>query len=133
MTETTVNVAAMQRRVEAWVRTRFGAANMDRRERAARLLEEAIELAQAEGMDEPEVQRLTGFVYAKPRGEPAQEAAGVGVGLLGWAAAADENAWCLILHEVARIESKPIAHFAARHKIKSDAGVAMKATKEPRS
>ena len=125
---TLTNIAAHQNRVGAWVRSRFGDSNMKPIERAARLLEEAIELAQAEGMSATDAHRLTDFVYDKPAGEPKQEIGGIGVCLLAWGAATGENIWTLTRNELARIEAKSAEHFHERHKIKSDAGVAMKAT-----
>lgn len=125
-----VETLAAQRRVGAWVRDCFGDAAMCRRERAVRLLEEAIELAQAEGAPADLVHRLADAVYAKPVGDPPQEAAGVGVGLLGWADAAGVNFWDITLAEIDRIHSKSVDHFRARHRIKSDAGIALPATED---
>ena len=122
-----MNTLEAQRRVGNWVRTRFGDGAMARHERAMRLLEEAIELAQAEGITPTEIDRLTANVFHKPAGAPSQEAAGVGVCLLAWAAGAGEDLWSLIEQEIERIESKPVEYFRARHRIKSDAGIALAA------
>jgi hypothetical protein len=80
---------ADQRRIGAWVETRFGRDCLeDGVERALRVLEEASELAQAEGVPEEQARRVCGAIYAKPVGDPDQEAAGVFVTLLGWGVAA---------------------------------------------
>ena len=50
-------------------------------ERTLRFLEEAIELAQATGLRKERVERLVEYVYARPRGELAQEVGGVMVTL----------------------------------------------------
>ena len=74
-----------QDRVSDWVRASFGDGAMHRQERAMRVLEEAIELAQAEEIADEDVQRLSAHVYAKPPGSPDQEVGGIGVCLLAWA------------------------------------------------
>lgn len=48
----------------------------DRKERALRVLEEAIELAQAEGIEVNQAANLVGYVYSRPPGEPSQELGG---------------------------------------------------------
>jgi hypothetical protein len=116
-----------QARVVDFVKTRFGEANMDRRERAARVLEEALEIAQVEGMTIADVAKLGNHVYSKPAGEPAQEAAGTGVALLAYAAAVGVSADAVEAAEVDRIHSLPAEHFRARHQAKAEAGVAMSA------
>lgn len=119
-----MNMVEMQRRIAAWAKSRFGDGTMDRRERAIRVLEEAIELAQAEGIRRHTISALLLHVYTKPVGEPNQEAAGVGVCLLAWAEGAGENLSSLIHDEVDRIEGKSKEHFRDRHQKKVDAGIA---------
>lgn len=73
--------------VGEWVTRAFGttcAANL--RERVARVLEEAMELAQAEGLSLPEALTLATYVFGRPLGEPDQEVGGVMVTLLAYAA-----------------------------------------------
>jgi len=114
-----------QRRVAEWVRTRFdGPTLTDRRERAMRVLEEAMELAQAEGLGKMDAARLSEVVFSRPVGDPDQEAAGTAVTLLAWAAAANRSLIDLIHHEVARIYALPIDHFRKRQAQKIDLGVA---------
>lgn len=130
---TNTDIIDAQQRVAAWVEACFGVANMDRCERAARLLEEALELTQAEGLDRSIAARMVAAVYAKPSGIPDQEAGGVMVCLLGWAAAAHMSLWPLGLAELDRIEAIPATQFRERHRIKADAGVAMPVAIEARS
>ena len=120
-------LAAAQGHVSDWVRLNFGDDAMDRQERATRVLEEAIELAQAEGIRIGDVNLLTGHVYTKPAGEPSQEVGGIGVCLLAWAGAAGQELWPIIETEIDRIHTKTADHFRARHQVKVDAGVAKKA------
>lgn len=121
------DVLAAQVRVSNWIRSNFGSDAMDLQERATRVLEEAIELAQAEGVRIGDVNLLTAHVYAKPAGEPSQEVGGIGVCLLAWAGATDRELWPLIETEIDRIHTKTADHFRARHQVKVDAGVAKKA------
>lgn len=109
-----------------WVKRCFGEANLVVKERALRLVEEAIELAQAEGIDVRELWTLVTYVYSKPPGTPEQEAGGIGTTLLAYAEAkgfsADDAEW----NELDRILSKPVEHFRARHDKKAEAGIAKK-------
>ncbi|MGH7487099.1 MAG: hypothetical protein ACREMY_16070, partial [bacterium] len=67
-----------QRAVYEWVRTTFGLANQDAHERVLRFFEEAVELAQAEGVTDEELARIVRHVFAKTPGAPEQEAGGAG-------------------------------------------------------
>lgn len=116
-------------RIALWVRTRLGSAVLrDRKERAMRVAEEAIELAQAEGCAQIDVQHLVRRVYSRPVGVPSQEAAGVSVCLLAWCYAADERLDDLTRSEVERIEEIDADHFRRRQAEKAAAGVAMHPT-----
>jgi hypothetical protein len=115
-------------RIAEWVRSRFGErCLMDRRERAMRVVEEAIELGQAEGVTQADVVRIAVRVYSRPVGEAGQEAAGVQVCLLAWAIAADANLDVLTRHEVERIERVPAEVSRAKHNAKAAAGTAIRA------
>ncbi len=98
----------LESRVATWIRSRIGADHMHAKERAMRLLEEAIELAQSEGITQGQVNRQAAHVYARPTGEASQEAGGVAVCLLGWCAAAGHRMLDVALTEIERIEAKPI-------------------------
>jgi len=116
---------ARQARVCEFVVTRFGHPNMGRLERAARVIEEALEIAQAEGMTVADVAKLGNYVYSKPVGKPSQEAAGLGVALLAYCAAISVSADTVAAAEVERIFSKPAEYFRERHAAKAAAGVAL--------
>jgi hypothetical protein len=113
-----------QRRVLTWVRETFGENTTAANERASRFLEEAIELAQAQGLTSDAVLALVQHVYSKPPGNPEQEAGGVGVSLLGYCAAAGFSADSAELAELNRILAIDPNHFRKRHNAKADAGVA---------
>lgn len=67
-----------QFRVRDWVISCFGREVADdKRERAHRFLEEALELAQAAGVTDDEVCKLLNYVYARPVGDVSKEVGGV--------------------------------------------------------
>lgn len=110
-----------EHRVGDWVITRIGKAHMQSRERAIRLLEESIELAQAEGITAEQVSKQSAHVFSRPPGTPRQEAAGVAVCLLGWCAANETTFEALADEEIARIEAKPIDQIRGSVARKNDA------------
>lgn len=79
----------LQNIVWEWCKSTLGpAAASHRQERALRLLEEALELAQAESLGMPIVIQLMLRVWSRPVGEVHQEVAGIGVTTLAYCAAA---------------------------------------------
>lgn len=115
----------LQRLVGEWCERCFGEeVASDPKERARRVLEEAIELAQAEGIAASFVQSLTDHVYSRPPGNPAQEAGGVSVCLLAYCRAKYWNADDVEENELARILDKPPQEFEARQRVKSLVGLA---------
>lgn len=95
---------ALQTRIARWVVEAFGNKIFhDRQERARRVLEEAIELAQSENIELAQAERLLKHVYSRPAGRPEQEAAGVGTTLFSWAAATDNDLLDLVETEYRRI------------------------------
>lgn len=117
---------ARQGLVYRWAKNTFGDGAIQPTERATRFLEEAIELAQAQGIPIEEVKKLVDYVYAKPPGDIAQEVGGCGVTLLAFCAAvglyADEEE----RNEVRRVLAKDPSHFQMRQNIKAEAGIAIK-------
>lgn len=104
-----------------WCRQAFGADSV--KQRAMRLLEEAIEAAQAAGVEEPQALRVLTYVYGRPVGELGQELGGVGVTLLALAATAGLDADMEERKEIDRVLSKPIEHFRARNEAKNAVGL----------
>ena len=118
----------LQEQVGAWAKDTLGESVLQaRKERALRVCEEAIELAQAEGIQQFMVTTLLERVYSRTIGVPYQEAAGIGVTLLAWAYAANIDLEHLIKDEIYRI-SEPEMRKKIREKQneKAAAGVAMK-------
>jgi hypothetical protein len=124
----------LEQRVADWVVSRIGADNMQRKERAMRLLEEAVELAQAEGITADQVSRQIAHVFSRPAGEPTQEASGVAVCLLGWCAATGNRFDDIATAEIERIGAKPVSQIRGSLARKADADlvVCVTPTKEAR-
>ena len=111
----------LENRVIEWVRTRIGNGHVTRKERAMRLLEEALELAQAEWITIDQVKRQADHIYERPWGEPRQEAAGVAVCLLGWCGATGNRLLDLAIEELERIEAEPMEQIRGSITRKTDA------------
>lgn len=104
---------SQQTRVREWIATRLGAEHATPKERAMRLLEESLELAQSEGVIMPDAFRLLQHVFNRPPGDPMQEAGAVGVCLMGYCAARNLDHKAVIEQELQRIEAKTISEVAA--------------------
>lgn len=111
----------LENRMKKWVVSRIGVDHMQPKERAMRLLEEAIELAQSEGISRDQVFAQTQHVYDRPSGIPSSEAAGVAVCLLAWCAARGYELKKLALREIIRIEGKPLNQIRGSLARKADA------------
>lgn len=115
--------ADRQRSVHQWCLQAFGQDESGNpRHRALRLVEEAIEAAQAVGADPKLLHQLVDHIYAKPAGEISQELGGVGVTVLALANACGLSADECEASEVERVLAMPVAHFRARNQLKNDAG-----------
>jgi hypothetical protein len=117
--------------IHDWGLRAFGEENFNSpQERALRLLEEAAELAQSEGIDINLANMVVISVFDRPRGDPMHEAGGVLLTLVaylrtrGWL-----PEWVLLL-EVRRVLGIPIEQFRQRNKEKIKAKLTkVKATK----
>jgi hypothetical protein len=118
---------ARQRAVLQWVGGTFGPLARTPYERAQRVLEEAVELGQAEGLTPERTRAVVDHVYGKPPGDPAQEAGGLGVTLLAYCEARGLSADGEEVREFDRVLSIDPAQFRARHNAKADAGLAVRA------
>jgi NTP pyrophosphatase (non-canonical NTP hydrolase) len=116
----TVNL--LQRIMWDWGGRAFGHSHMlDLKTRALRMVEEAIELAQAAGVNESDLHSLTTQTYARPRGAVAQEIGGVLVTtaviceLIGTTVSEEME------REARRVLNVDLEVFAARNKVKMTA------------
>ena len=112
--------------VAAWIRSTFGEVTCTREERTLRFLEEAIELAQAEGLSLEQVNRLMIHVYNKPRGVAEQEVGGVGITLLAYCECIGISADAAELLEWERVSAIDAEYFRRRHNKKADVGIAVR-------
>lgn len=115
---------ARQAAVYAWVKETFGSATLNTKERALRFIEEAIELAQAEGLSKEQTRSVLDHVYAKPPGSIESEVGGVGVTLLGYCEAKGLSAEHEEVKEADRVSNIDPAYFRERHDKKAKAGIA---------
>jgi len=100
---------------------------MNRRERALRLIEEAIELGQTEGVTVEDVIRVSDRVFSRPVGNPEQAVGGVGVCLLAYCYAAAIDFETFTRREIERIEHLDPNIVRAKHQAKVIAGTGMQA------
>jgi NTP pyrophosphatase (non-canonical NTP hydrolase) len=109
-----------------WAIETFGpvAANVD--ERAARLVEEAIEAVHAVGLPITFIQRIAERVYAKPQGAVAQEIGQVAITLEAFAEILHHRVEFEAEREWQRIQKIPKEVFAERHAAKVAAGTAFR-------
>lgn len=113
-----------QQRIGEWARAAFGDVEASSiPQRALRLLEEAVEMAQACDVPIAKVHELVDYVYGRPKGEIAQELGGVAVTTLALAAAAGLSADTAEQSEVERVLSKPVDYYTKRNAAKNDAGM----------
>lgn len=116
----------LQVRCSCWVQETFGDKSLfDRRNRSARLMEEAVELAQVEGVDEEQALKIVRRAYSRPAGERDQEIAGVYFTFLVYCYAAGK--WPdmvaeLTKQELERVIAKGPKTFRAKQREKFEAG-----------
>jgi hypothetical protein len=113
--------------VYRWVGDTFGYANLETKERCKRFIEEAIELAQAEGLTDEQVRALVAYVYEKPSGAVYQEVGGVGTTLLAYCEAKGVSADQAEEDEFRRVLKMDPEHFRRRQNVKAAAGIANRA------
>lgn len=117
-----------QARAAAWCAAAFGVAHQSSvPQRGLRMLEEAIEAYQACGCPEDQAHKLVSYVFSRPIGDLSQELGGIGLTVLALAAAAKLSADDAEQKELDRVLAKPLEWFAARNKVKNDAGFEEKA------
>ncbi|AZS21738.1 hypothetical protein CSW63_14480 [Caulobacter sp. FWC26] len=85
-------VTSFQERVEKWLEACFPpSVRSDSSERTHRFLEEALELAQANGCTRGDAIALVEYVFGRPQGQPDQEVGGVLVTLASLCSATGLN------------------------------------------
>lgn len=125
MSSVTQSVPGWQEQVAYWISSRFGTeALLDPRERIARAIEEACELAQAAGMGRGELEEIAEYVYRQPPGVVRQEAGGLVVALLAFACAHQFDLLAEAEREIDRVLHVPADVSRQRQAVKAAAGIA---------
>ena len=110
-----------QSRIGLWVRTTFGeVVATNTKERALRVVEEAVELAQSCEVDAATLHRLVDYVFGRPPGVPEQEIAGCMVTLYAVASTLGVNADDALEAEIARIHRPEIIERCRRRQREKD-------------
>ncbi len=114
--------------VEKWVRRTWGDKVFESiEERTLRIVEEALELSQAEAHDKKEIREklhlLVDRVFDKKPGEPYQELGGLIVTTLAYCAAKEVRLDKAAQTEIDRVHGFDREHFLKRQQEKIDAGV----------
>jgi NTP pyrophosphatase (non-canonical NTP hydrolase) len=91
--------------------------------RTERVLEEVIELAQATDFPKERIHELVELVYARDKGEVAQELGGVSIALLAYAQVMEQSLDHCENTELARVLAKPDSYYAVRLSNKIAAGI----------
>lgn len=116
----------LRHRIARFVATAFGSSLvMNKWERAMRCAEEALELAQAEGVSEEDAKRLVNRVYSRPVGDPLQEGAGLGVCWLVWTLTHDADPMDIVQTEIERVEALPRERFYKKQSEKAMLGLGL--------
>lgn len=99
-----------------WALECFGEAHVKNpAQRALRLLEEAVEMAQACGVTQDMAQKCVDVVYSRPVGEPFNEAGGIGLTLLILCETLEFDAEHAEAFELGRVLAKPREEFYKRN------------------
>lgn len=112
----TENVLAIrQGLIFSWAERTFGPVATSPTERAMRVVEKAIELVQARGIDRRVVDRIVSRVYQRPAGDPRAEVGGLCVTVLAYCEAIEISFYLEVLHEMERVLSLPEEHWKRQH------------------
>jgi NTP pyrophosphatase (non-canonical NTP hydrolase) len=107
-----------------WAIDTFGPIASRRDERAARLLEETLELAQAEGVTQEVAERLVARVYGRPVGDPTREFQAVAATLQAYAELVEDSISSAAEREYQRCLQRPRDEWRKRHDAKAVDGIA---------
>lgn len=107
-----------------WATSMFGEVALDPRERTMRFVEEAIELAQAMGLDPETVLAIRDRVYSREQGLIRKEIGQCAMTLEVLAESIGMNANDEATREFARVQSIPREEWQRRHEAKQAIGIA---------
>lgn len=107
-----------------WAKRCFGTVHVHNpKVRALRLVEEAIEVAQAFDVDADKLHKIITVVYSREKGQWEQEIGGVMMTAAVLAGARFYDIEDLFDREIRRVFSKPAEHFALRNQEKNGLGL----------
>ena len=106
-----------------WVKDTFGDRALNPKERGARLVEEALELGQACGLEYPEVGAIVDRVFSRPSGTLKQEIGGVQICLEALAEYYGIEVDDCTNDEFYRIMRLPPDYFEKKYADKESAGI----------
>ena len=115
-----------QVKVGQWVCSTFGFANLNNtKERATRVVEEALKLAQSVGVDREMMHELVDYVFGREKGDPQQEIAGVAITLSAVAQSLGVILERAAARELERIQKPEVQDMCrAKQEFKRGSGVA---------
>lgn len=108
----------------AWARATFGPVALVRGERLLRFIEEAIELAHAEGMERDTLNRVCDRVYSRPVGDTPKEIGQAQACLETFAESIGLSCDVEAQREWERVQQIPSAEWERRHAAKQLIGIA---------
>jgi hypothetical protein len=118
------HAAPTQTNILKWLVEILGEKARNRDERAARLVEESIEIALTEGVPLYVLERILQRIYSRPAGELGQEIGGCAMALLALSENVGLDCFAEILREWQRVLSKPAGWWLQKHVEKVIAGTA---------
>jgi hypothetical protein len=107
-----------------WAVATFGPVAESKHERVCRILEEALELAQAEGVPEDTARKILARAYSRPVGEPRAEYQGLCLTLQAYAELVEDPIRDAVMREFVRVISRSREEWRARHDAKAADGCA---------
>lgn len=111
-----------------WAVRMFGPVALDRRERLARFMEEAIELAHAEAMPPAMIAKIIDRVYSRPAGDTPKEVGQAQATLECFAESIGLSSDVEAQKEWERVQIFPKDHWERRHAAKVALGIASNGT-----
>lgn len=120
----TTRIDSLRLACTRWVQETYGDKSLfDVKNRAMRVAEEGVELAQAEDVTREQMLAIVERAYSRPAGEPRQEFAGVGFTWLVYSYAKHMvDPVQPVIDELRRVETIDSEYFRAKHREKFAAG-----------
>lgn len=121
----------LQNVILTWAANTFGSVAYSPRERALRLVEETIEVAQTEGLGPNDIRKIVERVYEREPGDLGEEIGSVAMTLAALAQNAGYDVETELLMQFERCLCRSQAEWDKRHSEKVDRGTAVASPWEP--